>query len=79
MCVTVAVQRITVHQKAVTGWVTECHSAVLQTAQGHGDPINDIAVHPMRPSIVLTASRVGGPLECMWLHTAAQTRLLAVV
>lgn len=32
---------------------------LMQTAQGHGDPINDIAVHPLRPSIVVTASRVG--------------------
>ena len=29
-----------------------------QTARGHGDSINDIAVHPLRPSLVLTASRV---------------------
>ena len=31
----------------------------VQTARGHGDSINDIAVCPLRPSLVLTASRVG--------------------
>lgn len=30
----------------------------VQTAQGHGDAINDITVHPTRPSLFVTASRV---------------------
>ena len=36
----------------------QCGCRHLQVAEGHGDAINDIAVHPSRPSLVLTASRV---------------------
>ena len=30
----------------------------LQCCEGHGDAINDISVHPTKPTLVLTASRV---------------------
>lgn len=34
-----------------------CHAMpCLQTAAGHGKPINDVAVHPQRPQLFLTAS-----------------------
>ena len=31
---------------------------IVQTAQGHGDAVNDIAVHPTKPALFVTASRV---------------------
>lgn len=38
--------------------VVDCHlRKVVWTAQGHGDAINDIAVHPTKPSLFVTASR----------------------
>ncbi len=30
---------------------------VLQSLEGHGQPINDIAVHPIHPDWVVTASK----------------------
>lgn len=42
---------------AVLRVIDVSHETLQWTAQGHGDPINDIAVHPLRPSIVVTASR----------------------
>ncbi|KAL0021903.1 hypothetical protein WJX79_001641 [Trebouxia sp. C0005] len=38
--------------------VVDCNlRKVVWTAQGHGDAINDITVHPTRPSLFVTASR----------------------
>eukprot|EP00884_Botryococcus_braunii_P007715 jgi/Botrbrau1/16945/Bobra.49_2s0011.1 len=38
--------------------VLDCHNGALHwAAEGHGDAINDIAVHARKPSIVVTASR----------------------
>ena len=49
---------------------------VAQTARGHGDSINDIAVHPLRPSLVLTASRVRTDLALISV-TARSLTLIA--
>ncbi|BDA48075.1 Polycomb group protein FIE1 [Coccomyxa sp. Obi] len=38
--------------------ILNCTTQKLEwVAEGHGDAINDIAIHPMQPSLVLTASR----------------------
>ncbi|KAL3148904.1 hypothetical protein ABBQ32_001772 [Trebouxia sp. C0010 RCD-2024] len=38
--------------------VVDCHlREVVWTAQGHGDAVNDIAVHPSQPALFVTASR----------------------
>lgn len=38
--------------------VIDCNlRQVVWTAEGHGDAVNDIAVHPIRPSLFVTASR----------------------
>ncbi|EIE27269.1 fertilization-independent endosperm protein 2, partial [Coccomyxa subellipsoidea C-169] len=38
--------------------ILNCATQKLEwAAEGHGDAINDISIHPMRPSLVLTASR----------------------
>ena len=37
----------------------DCRKALgVQCCEGHGDAINDISVHPTKPTLVLTASRV---------------------
>lgn len=36
----------------------ECCFCIVQTAQGHGDAVNDITVHPTKPALFVTASRV---------------------
>lgn len=38
--------------------VIDCHlRKIVWTAQGHGDAVNDIAVHPNNPTLFVTASR----------------------
>lgn len=38
---------------------------IVQCLEGHGDAINDISVHPLKHSLVLTASRVSFLLKAL--------------